>query len=59
MHRHLHPEEPDLIDCEVCLTQIPADSSANMESEEYVYHFCGIHCYEEWKRRNAAQTAVG
>ena len=29
MHHQLHPEEPELIDCDVCLTQIPADSSVN------------------------------
>jgi len=49
----LHPEDPEMIDCEVCLSEIPADSGVNIESADYTYHFCGVQCYGEWKKRNA------
>jgi len=56
MHKVLRPEEPELIDCEICLTQIPTDSGVSVESEDYVYHFCGVRCYEEWKKNALGQA---
>lgn len=59
MHKALHPEEPDMIDCEICLTQIPTDSGTNGETDDYVYHFCGIECYEKWKEQNTPGSSQG
>lgn len=49
MNKVLRPEEPEVIDCDICLSQIPGDSSVNVESADYVLHFCGLACYEKWK----------
>ncbi|SCK25496.1 DUF3330 domain-containing protein [Vogesella sp. LIG4] len=35
-----------LLDCRVCLEEIPADT--NSETEEYVSYFCGLDCYQQW-----------
>jgi len=59
MNKALHPQEPELLDCEVCLTQIPADSGVNIESEDYVYHFYGVRCYEKWKNSAPARSETG
>ncbi len=48
MTKPMHPEAPERLDCDVCLTQIPADSAINAECAEYIYHFCGIDRYREW-----------
>ena len=44
----MRPEAPERLDCDVCITQIPADSVINAECAEYIYHFYGIDCYREW-----------
>jgi len=52
----LHPEEPELLDCEVCRSEISANSGVNIKSADFVYYFCGVQCYREWKKRNASRT---
>jgi len=52
MPNTLRPQEPDLLSCEVCLTQIPADTALNAECDEYVLHFCGIECYRQWRQQS-------
>lgn len=53
MSSGIRPEEPELVDCETCLAQIPADSAINAESDDYVLHFCGIECYRKWRAQQA------
>lgn len=44
-----------LIECEICLKEIPESAAFTAEGSEYVGHFCGIECYQEFlrKRREA------
>ena len=42
--------EGHLLNCEICLKEIPADSGEYLETDEYVQHFCGIECYNQWKK---------
>ena len=46
------PKEPETVTCEVCLAEIPASVATNEEAEDYVHHFCGLHCYAQWKARH-------
>lgn len=43
------------IECEICLKEIPESAAFTAEGSEYVGHFCGIECYQEFlrKRREA------
>ncbi len=47
--------EPDKaqapIACEVCLKEIPPSVDQSLEGPDYVYHYCGLECYEEWRRQ--------
>lgn len=52
MRATLHPKEPETIDCETCMSEIPGGSDLNIESNEYVYHFCGLTCYQKWQARH-------
>lgn len=45
------PSEPP-IECELCLREIPESAAFTPEGSEYVGHFCGIACYQEFLRRN-------
>jgi len=40
------------IPCDQCLSEIPG-SAHNFESDEYVYNFCGIDCYDQWLESQA------
>lgn len=46
------------IECEMCLKEIPESAAFTPEGGDYVGHFCGIACYEEFlrKRREAAAS---
>ena len=39
------------VPCEVCLKEIPVSEAKVAEAEDYVHHFCGLECYEQWKKR--------
>ena len=38
----------DLVECEVCLKEIPKSGAQSAEVRDYVVYFCGRECYEEW-----------
>ena len=44
---------PELVqlDCEVCLSEIPASEVLMGEAGEYVMYFCGLDCYKAWRAR--------
>lgn len=39
---------PGLIQCEVCLREIPRSEAHVAEAEDYIVHFCGLECYGKW-----------
>ncbi|SCZ50020.1 DUF3330 domain-containing protein [Thiohalomonas denitrificans] len=45
------PEEPEHVSCHVCLKEIPSSSGHTAEGVDYIYHFCGVECLEEWKQK--------
>lgn len=50
------PVEPEHIQCEICLKEIPASVAATAEGPDYVHHFCGIDCLARW--RTCAERSV-
>ena len=42
-------ETPGIVACEVCLKEIPRSVTQSQEGADYVYHFCGDACYQEWR----------
>jgi hypothetical protein len=49
----IRPEEPEQLECDVCLMQIPADGANNAENDDYVLHFFGTECYRRWRAQHA------
>ena len=39
------------VSCEVCLTEVPADSVNMTDAQDYVHHFCGLACLETWQKQ--------
>lgn len=52
------PTEPDPVDCEICLKEIPDSVAVNSEALEYVQHYCGMDCYERWKESIAGRQLL-
>jgi len=45
-----HPTEVEKVSCDVCRKEVPLSEAMIPEAEEYVAHFCGLDCYQQWKR---------
>jgi Domain of unknown function (DUF3330) len=48
MTKYDKPVELESVACEICLKEIPQDEAQNVETVDYVAHFCGLECYEKW-----------
>ena len=53
MAKEKHPQNThdELVECEVCLKEVPASAAKNEEAQDYVAHFCGIDCFAKWKEK--------
>jgi hypothetical protein len=49
-----NPAEMELVPCAVCQKEIPKSVALSSEDVDYVLHFCGLDCYEEWSADQAA-----
>ena len=45
------PAEAQLIACEMCMKEVPITEATIPEAADYVAHFCGLECYEKWKKQ--------
>lgn len=45
------PADAALVACEVCLREVPLSEATIAEATDYFTYFCGLECYEQWKRR--------
>ena len=40
----------ELVACEVCLREVPRSEAVVPEAADYVAYFCGLRCFEQWKK---------
>jgi hypothetical protein len=40
--------------CAVCEHEVPLSEAVVREASDYVAYFCGLDCYERWRRRAGA-----
>lgn len=50
----MRPTSVPIIQCDVCMKEIPASEAKSAEAQDYVMNFCGLECYDQW-RNNAAR----
>jgi len=48
---HTLPENDQLLSCELCLKSIPLSEYEISEAEDYVAYFCGLECYDVWRKQ--------
>jgi hypothetical protein len=51
MNTKPYPTEPEHMDMEDFLRELPPHGSHTAEEDEYVQHYCGLECYELWRKR--------
>jgi len=42
-------ENPEIINCNIYVAEIPESVSTNAEADEYVSSYCGLACYQQWR----------
>lgn len=47
------PTDEQIVSCKLCLESVPLSESDISEAEDYVAYFCGLECYDEWKKLQA------
>lgn len=50
------PVEIEQVVCEVCLKEVPITEAVVPEASDYVAHFCGLECYEKWRKAPTGET---
>jgi hypothetical protein len=51
MSEKMTPKEPDHVSCDLCMKEVPIDEANSFEAVDYVIHFCGLECFEKWKKK--------
>ena len=39
----------EVVQCEVCMAEVPASVAQHFEGSDYVHHFCGLECLGLWR----------
>lgn len=50
------PEAVERVICDICLKEVPITEAVVPEAEDYVVHFCGLECYEKWRKAPGEKT---
>lgn len=53
------PADPAVVSCEVCLKEVPVTEATVAEAADYFAHFCGLECYEQWKKKGGLPKTSG
>ena len=46
-------DEKNLVECQVCLNEIPESAAKSEEANDYVRYFCGLECFDAWRKKIA------
>ena len=38
----------EVVQCDVCLTEVPLSVAKSVEGLDYVHYFCGLDCLQTW-----------
>ncbi len=38
------------VPCEVCMKEIPRSEAKVEEASDYVAYFCGLECFDKWRK---------
>jgi hypothetical protein len=44
--------EVEMVSCAICRKEVPLTEAVIPEATDYVAYFCGLACYEKWKKQS-------
>jgi hypothetical protein len=51
------PEWPhEKVKCAQCLREIPKSEALVPEAQDYALYYCGIECFEEWRKQSGKRN---
>jgi len=50
MPRTTRPADVPKVQCAVCRKEVARSEARSAEAQEYVLYFCGLDCFEQWRR---------
>lgn len=48
----VNDEVCEVVQCEVCMTEVPVSVAQSAEGSDYVHHFCGLECLGLWRAKH-------
>jgi hypothetical protein len=51
------PIDVERVASEICFREVPVSEATVPEATDYVVYFCGLDCYELWKRQSGQLAA--
>lgn len=45
------PVVAEHVTCKMCMKEIPISEAIVPEATDYVAHFCGVKCYDKWRKQ--------
>lgn len=49
----------EMVQCEMCIKEVPASVAQNFEGVDYVHHFCGLECLGLWRENSKVKDTGG
>jgi hypothetical protein len=46
----MDPTTDSQVSCAVCEHEVPLSEAVVPEAADYMAHFCGLECYERWRK---------
>jgi hypothetical protein len=43
--------------CSICMKEVPISEAIVPEAIGYVVHFCGVECYDKWRKQSGNPAA--
>jgi len=44
--------DDEKVSCTICHKEIPLTEAVIPEAADYMAHFCGLECYDQWKKKS-------
>lgn len=45
------------VHCGECMKELPSFAAVTREGSDYTMHFCGLNCFERWRRHHPVEAA--
>lgn len=49
----------EVVQCEVCMKEVPGSVAQSLEGSDYVHHFCGLECLGLWRAKAEHPEQIG